>query len=64
MDTDSQATQRDVAKVLGQLEIELRRAGAPISASLRPGLTPTALEQLTREMPFRLSSRTIGSRFS
>ena len=55
MDADSQATQRDVAKVLGRLEIELRRAGAPISASLRPGLTPTALEQLTREMPFRLS---------
>jgi HEAT repeats len=54
MDTDSEATQHNVANVLGRLEIELRRVGAPISASLRPGLTPAAIQHLTRDLPFRL----------
>jgi hypothetical protein len=50
-----EAAQRDVAKVLSRLEIELRRVGASISASLRPGLTPAAIDELTRDLPFRLS---------
>jgi hypothetical protein len=55
MDADSEAALPDVAKILSRLEIELRRVGAPISASLRTGLTSAAVDQLTRDLPFRLS---------